>query len=824
MKQMRSCDFLSRASTALVLLLFGLQTLPAASSKNIIVGDDPSQFNLEWVDGACYLPIQNVRVGDTVEFRFAGHNVHKMKSKEAFITCRFGSDADSELVSFSSPYKYTVTAEDAQPTNAQLTSLSTSVDEVASAAPYRSLYFACSIGAHCLGKQRVRIDVDIDFGEITSSTASTRAQEESPPDLRRGESVSKFLLNVNDEICSRIQNGDFDESEMENIQHIESTCAEPVKEVADGGKATWFRSCLSPPFTLTPGGVVNQAVVVHYPFPTDHRVVLGNRIWEFVMGDLDNLQSAPVKQLYIHHILGDVIQGNGAESINRDDEDASFPFPYGRLTGDFGDIMTFHIIDLRETGDNYLPCLECRCKDEEGTYNDFGGSGGDGRAETGGVNCCSNCTSLTYPTIDYRMRYNVTWSEVPEGEPIIGVVSITTDMALAVDSIVEWDVPSYENLPESQRHPTIPNIQVLERIGTLRDVFGGTTSVVGGRTSVLGGYDYDMFEIHRCFGHMHIGGIEAFIRIAETDELICNPQATYGDDLSKDKGFLISIGVTNFDPPVVLPGDTEMKVTMHYNASELHTGVMGLLSLFVSDHAQSTAIHHDETALTIDLCETFECDVSIFPDINEISLRCEDDITTSQVCLGANVCTCEEFLSHPFVKGGCDEGAQLELPAILGGQNIPVEYFCAKSCGCKHLQDEEERNQLIEKEIQDQFQQMYRETCRFATKECRQMLSNLYTCSKYGVGDNVLDSLIFEALVELHHPVEDKMNEGGTLKVLERAKLGDKRIQRLVTSDINKDVLPCVAVDEASFSSGSTCGYAFSVSSLAFLLLLSLSR
>jgi len=810
---MRSCDFLSRASTVLVLLLFGLQALPAASSRNIIVGDDPSQFNLEWVDGACYLPIKNVRVGDTVEFRFDGHNVHKMKSKESFIACRFGSDDNSELLSNSSPYKYTVTAEDAQ-----LTSLSTSIDEVASDAPYRSLYFACSVGAHCLGKQRVRIDVDIDFGEMTSATISTRAQkEESPPDLSRGESVSKFLLNVNDETCSRIQNGDVNESEIETIEHIESTCAESVKEVADDGKETWFRSCLSPPFTLTPGGVVNNAVVVHYPFPTDHRVVLGNRIWEFVMGDLDNLQSAPVKQLYIHHILGKVIQGNGAESINRSDEDAPFPFPYGRLTGDFSNLMTFHLIDLRETGDNYLACLECRCKDGEGSYFNFGGSGGDDMAETGGINCCSNCTSLTSPTIDYRMRYNVTWGEVPEGDPIISVVSMTTDMALAVDSNVEWDVPSYENLPESQRHPTILNIQVLERIGTLKDVFGGTSFVAGN-------YDYDMFEIHRCIGHMHIGAIEAWIRIAETEDLICNPQATYGDDPSKDKHFLTSIGVESFDPPLVLPGDTEMKVTIHYNASELHTGVMGLFTLFVSDHAQSTAIRHGETALTIDLCETSECDASIFPDMDEISLRCEDDITTTRLCSLGNICTCEEFLKLPYVNGGCDEGAKLVLPPVFGGGKYPVEMFCAKSCGCKHPKDEKRRDELIKKEIEDRFQQMYKEICRFATEKCQQMLSNLYTCSKYRVGDNVLDPLIREALVELHDPVGEEMNEGGTLKVLERAKIGDKRIHRLDTSNINKDVLPCVAVNEANFSSGSTCGYAFSVSSLAIFLLLFFAR
>ena len=213
------------------------------------------------------------------------------------------------------------------------------------------------------------------------------------------------MLGLDDDTCARIQNDDVDQSMLEDIEPIESICDDPVKEVGDDGRKTWFRSCLSSPFTLTPGGVVNRASVVHYPFPTSHCVVLGRRIWEFVQGGLDNLQSTPVNQLYIHHILGNVIQGNGAESINRSDEDAPFPFPYGQLTGDFDDIMTFHLIDLRKTGDNPLSCLECRCRDGQGIFLDFGGSGGDGREDTGGTYCCSNCTSLMSPTIDYRMRY-----------------------------------------------------------------------------------------------------------------------------------------------------------------------------------------------------------------------------------------------------------------------------------------------------------------------------------------------------------------------------------------------------------------------------------
>ena len=166
---------------------------------------------------------------------------------------------------------------------------------------------------------------------------------------------------MNDEMCARMQeqydgeNLANDEDDDNNNNYAESTCSEPAKKTVDG-RETWFRSCLSAPFTLTPGGVVNCASVVHYPFSTNRRVVLGRRIWEFVEVGVggnaaaegeQHLRPAPVNRLYVHHILGSVIQGNGAESINRSDKDTVFPEPYGRLTGDFGDVMTFHLINLR---------------------------------------------------------------------------------------------------------------------------------------------------------------------------------------------------------------------------------------------------------------------------------------------------------------------------------------------------------------------------------------------------------------------------------------------------------------------------------------------
>ena len=72
---------------------------------------------------------------------------------------------------------------------------------------------------------------------------------------------------------------------------------------------------------------------------------------------------------------------------------------------------------VRRAGPNYadMECIECRCRDPTtGTYLNVGG--GDGQA--GGVSCCTNCTALEGPTVDYRMRYNVSYADIPEESAI----------------------------------------------------------------------------------------------------------------------------------------------------------------------------------------------------------------------------------------------------------------------------------------------------------------------------------------------------------------------------------------------------------------------
>jgi len=748
----------------LYLILLCSIAIPVSEAVNVAVGDDPTKFNFRWKDGACYLPIKNVRVGDTIDFSFRGHDVYKMKSVEAYNTCNFSPDNAEMLATYGdSPYKYTITKEDAQPLPNK---------EGEESPLYRSLYFSCSIGAHCLGKQRVRVDVDINYdASLNTRSFQSPARGEVP--------VSKFVLGADAGSCTRVQNG-----EPESIldRFMESSCSKPKKDLGDYGREYWSSSCLSPPLTLTPGGVVNQATIMHYPFPKDHRVIVGHRTWEFVQGDIGDLQPVNVNQLYVHHILGGIVMGNGAESINRVDEDAAFKPPYGRLSGEFDDVMTFHLIDIRETGDGWLPCLECRCKDTESSYLGLGGSGGDGQDNgevTGGVSCCTNCTALTSPTIDYRMRYNVSWSEVEEEEPVQPIIIMTGDIANAVGNAVEWDVPQFKYLPKDQRLPDDPTIQMIQHVGPLNELFGDRT------------FDYDdsykefeLIEIHRCAGHMHIGAIEAWVINVETGELICNGKVTYGENPSKDKGFITSISVQNYDPPIVVAANTMVKMITHYNASVVHTGVMGLFTLFTANH-EISVVHPKETALTVDLCKS-SCDRSLLPNTDGISV-CEDKIETLYPCTTLGVCTCEEFLNMRGVVGGC--GGEWMTPQ----GNYPVNIFCAEHCGCEEMDSEEAVNKIMANAVQDRFTRSYGKMCRYATGGCEKYLSNLYACSEELNVDDVHPA-VWEAL----------KFQDGTRMALEKTKLGSNAMHRFDKDSAIERMLPCSGTKSPASSSASS--------------------
>lgn len=688
-------------------------------AARIVVGNDPSQgLNVGWMDGACYLPIEDVRVGDVLEFDYQGHNVYKMKDRRAYQRCDF---REAELLGSMdhSPYFYRVEPGD------------------------DSLFFACKVGSHCQGMQRLW--VRLNPNELEPRT-------EDP--------VSTFALGASSSACDLVQRGDADPGLLQRA--MESSCSDPVLLAKTDDRHWLFTSCLSPPMTLTPGGVINQATVLHYPYPTDRRVVMGTRIWEFVQNQ--ELTPVHVNQLYVHHILGDVVMGNGAESIRRSDEDAAFPPPYGRLTGDFNDVMTFHLIDLRGV-DQWLECVECRCKDVNGTFLDVGGGAGEGEASNddlaGGIGCCSNCTDLTTPTVDYRLRYNVTYMEIPQDDYVEPIIMLSADIAPAIDKSIEFDVPLYTDLPNRQQLDGDPTVQVLSITGKLREIFrhGFFADTYHGPDDVT---------IHRCTGHMHIGALEQWLEDATTGEILCHNQAVYGTNPAEDKGFLTSLSVKNYqeDGPMILSADTRLRLVTHYNASVVHTGVMGMFFLFVSE-STNARVRADVASLTVDVCASHACNASQLPREEDIPV-CKDDL--GFFCRFLQICDCETFLALDEVKGGC--GGVL----MSSRGNFSVDRFCAETCGCKHLEREGAREEILTEGIEDRIASEARDLCHYSTEGCHDYLSNMYACAAEQPGSEDLDDFVRTILV-------DK----GRRMALEHAKLGDRAIHRFDAAIVKMD-------------------------------------
>jgi len=721
-----------------------LLTTPSTYAANIVIGIDATQtFEAGWADGICYAPIPNVRIGDTLDFYYEAHNVYRMPNLEAFMDCDFTDAIElSGVESYS--YRHEITREDVE-------------GGISGTGGSVSLFFACQRFGHCYGDQRVRVDVDVNA---------------EPADGGRNPQ-SRFAIGVGTEICASIQNGDTDISEvLTSADDTDTSCSEPIVSIdysISPPRTYHTTTCLSKPFTMTPGGVINRASFVHFPYPIDRRVLLGNRVWEFVDDNgSGTLTPVNVNQLYVHHFLGSVVRGSGAESTHRIDNDAPFPPPYGILTGDFDNVMTFHLIDLRDTGDRWLECAECRCQ-EEFEFRD-----------EGGIYCCTNCTSLTGPTVDYRMRYNVSWTELEDlEEPAKPITIISADIARGVGKVIEFDVPHYSELPEEQRLIDNPTVMVIERVGTIQSLFSygnviPTAESVDGTASV---------KIHRCTGHLHIGGLSIRLEDAATKEIICSCDATYGTDPGANLGFLTSIGVINFDNedgPKIVPTDRELRFVAHYNASEIHVGVMGLFQLFISDERGSLTVGPREASLTVDdVCAAPSCDPSLLPE------WCVDNLESSDLCQFLEPCTCDTFLALPSsIVTGC--GGVLRVPG--SDIEIPVDYFCHRTCGCDG-EDEE----MVREGFEVQLDLAIEDKCRYNTEECRRYLSNLHGCSMGMTGIEGVDSQVVRDMVRAH----------GSRLAIESAKLGDPYMHRSLPSSsrASGSVSPCGGDD------GSSAGY-----------------
>ena len=565
-----------------------------------------------------------------------------------------------------------------------------------------------------------------------------------------------------------------------------STCTDPVLQ--DDGR--YYVSCLSPPATLTPGRVINNLFILHYPYPTDRRVVVGQRTWEFVQdvpGATDgSVDFVPVNQLYVHHLSGRVVLGQGTEGIRRSAPDAPYPPPNAVLTGDEGDTMIFHIIDLRNVTD-WLPCIECRCKNDNGTYLDIGG-GGDGAPQTGGVSCCSNCTDLEGPTVDYRMRYNVSYSDLPHDQPVNEMLMLTADVSLVVDRAIEFDVPSYTNLPEQFQKPGDPFIQRLVREEPFNAIF---------KHDFFGAdyddYGPDLVKLFRCVGHLHVAGIGMWLEDAESGEKLCSGEGFYGDDPEQDKGFLTAIAVDDYQEPKVFPKDRMVRLITEYNATEVHTGVMGMLFIFISGEREVTA---SDAALSIDVCAQPTCDTSLLPVVTFDDVAgpvCEDTLAENPACSFGGLCDCDEVING---EGSTGCGGTYSSPA----GDLQVNSVCAKSCGCpsttcedalpsspicsfgqicdcetfinsnastgcggvyssewgdSQINDycasfcdacpETSQEELLEEAFVEELEADLKSKCKYATGECREALFNAYSCGIERPGVESLDEVIRRA-------------------------------------------------------------------------------
>jgi len=261
-----------------------LLLVAAASAEIIVIGGE-----IGWTEGVCYQPVERAMVGDVLEFVFGGHDVHRLLDRSNFDDCDF-SGALMLVGVGETPYRYEITADDAEES---------------------ALYFACSLGDHCAGgTQKVQVQIEPWLGQ-------SLGDRETP--------LSQVSTGVSPERCAEIQNGTA--ADGEDSQTSLSDCSDPVLQ--DDGR--YYVSCLSPPATLTPGGVINNLFILHYPYPKDRRVVVGLRTWEFVQdvpgAPFGTVEPVPVNQLYVHHLSGRVILGQGTEGIRRSEPDAPFVSP-----------------------------------------------------------------------------------------------------------------------------------------------------------------------------------------------------------------------------------------------------------------------------------------------------------------------------------------------------------------------------------------------------------------------------------------------------------------------------------------------------------------
>jgi len=292
--------------------------------------------------------------------------------------------------------------------------------------------------------------------------------------------------------------------------------------------------------------------------------------------------------------------------------------------------------------------------------------------------------------------------------------------------------------------------------------------------------------IHRCTGHMHIGALEQWLEDARTGEILCHVKSRYGENPAEDKGFLTFLSVKNYeeDGPLTISADRRLRLVTHYNASVVHTGVMGMFFLFVEEAERLTT---DVAPLSVDVCNTEACNTSMLPREEDIPV-CKDDL--GFFCRYFGMCDCETFLEQDMVTG-CGGVVMSEYG------NFSTDRFCAETCGCKHLEVEGAREEMLLEGLEDRIASDVRDLCHYSTEGCHDYLNNIYACAAEQPGSDDLDEF-----------VRNMMVEKGRRMALDHAKLGDKAIHRFdaVVMDIY-DVPTCPVRMESESESAAEGGY-----------------
>lgn len=308
-------------------------------------------------------------------------------------------------------------------------------------------------------------------------------------------------------------------------------------------------TCYGGTIMMFPGQVIDSVFSLPNPFK-EQMAIYRRGAW---MVDA-NLEEVPLSEMYVHHMGSAIVGGVGAEFRGWTE-----PFPgehrllMDRNVPGFANLHLINTLGVEE--DNVLPCVECWCERPEGTLEttNFG--------DLGGVSCCYNCsTTLPLEPRSYRLMYAF------EVEP---VTSATIPMAqIWMDIIpgkIEYDVP--KALPGEEP------VHVIEHV-TRIDYSAPQT--------------HDM-QIVRCAAHLHIAALGMWMYDAVTGEEICSVGVKYGEgprtELMNEKGYLVAIEPTTYDPPKVLPPGHPVRLVAKYDSKEFHGGVMALMWLDVAAHA-----------------------------------------------------------------------------------------------------------------------------------------------------------------------------------------------------------------------------------------------